>query len=416
MGRRSRPRRVRRRRSCDRGRRGDQGRARRVRSAEHPPKDALVLRGCAELGEEVDETRRNGVGCGDCGRCGVRLPPGREAVGARGCTSPRRGAAGRGSSRTPPVTGSWSRRARGGRRGATTVGGRRGGSSACAHGRRWPRARCGRRGPARTRHRSPGDRPLPAAAPGGGHRGVPRRGRDDVARDDAGGAIARHLDLDGDGTGDGRNDALAAVVESAPGTPGLIALVFPGKAARVRRGDAPDPARRPDASRIARERARGRVHVIARGPAPDRLRARGPRRARRGAREGPGSPWEGGRADGRGRRAAALVHAAGGWTRRGGRPFDACRRAFAGPSFAPNRATVVSAHQMGSARAGAATRTTRATRGAGCGGPTQALAATESSAGCTSATPRCSRRARRQPDDHDDGLGAARRADGARRG
>ncbi|MFI5225189.1 MAG: GMC family oxidoreductase N-terminal domain-containing protein [Candidatus Limnocylindrales bacterium] len=34
-----------------------------------PPKDAAILRGAAALGWEAAETRRNGVGCGDCGAC-----------------------------------------------------------------------------------------------------------------------------------------------------------------------------------------------------------------------------------------------------------------------------------------------------------------------------------------------------------
>jgi len=34
-----------------------------------PPKDAAILRGAATLGWEAGETRRNGVGCGDCGSC-----------------------------------------------------------------------------------------------------------------------------------------------------------------------------------------------------------------------------------------------------------------------------------------------------------------------------------------------------------
>src|SRR5829696_2616952 len=35
-----------------------------------PPKDQLILRGCTMLRQEVGEIRRNGVDCGDCGRCG----------------------------------------------------------------------------------------------------------------------------------------------------------------------------------------------------------------------------------------------------------------------------------------------------------------------------------------------------------
>jgi choline dehydrogenase-like flavoprotein len=34
-----------------------------------PPKDAAILRGAAALGWEAAETRRNGVGCGNCGSC-----------------------------------------------------------------------------------------------------------------------------------------------------------------------------------------------------------------------------------------------------------------------------------------------------------------------------------------------------------
>ena len=48
-----------------------------------PPKDAAILRGAAVLGWEAAETRRNGVGCGDCGSCAFGCRRGAKQGGLR---------------------------------------------------------------------------------------------------------------------------------------------------------------------------------------------------------------------------------------------------------------------------------------------------------------------------------------------
>jgi choline dehydrogenase-like flavoprotein len=48
-----------------------------------PPKDAAILRGAAALGWEAAETRRNGVGCGDCGSCSFGCRRGAKQSGLR---------------------------------------------------------------------------------------------------------------------------------------------------------------------------------------------------------------------------------------------------------------------------------------------------------------------------------------------
>ena len=120
-----------------------------------------------------------------------------------------------------------------------------------------------------------------------------------------------HLDLDGDGTGDGAGDAPSGfIVESAPGHAGADRARVPvGGPRRVRGADGPDPPRRPD----HRHRPRARVGLdppVAGRAAADRLHAvgAGPPDARGDARRG-GADRVGGRlaGDGRRRDAAALV-------------------------------------------------------------------------------------------------------------
>ena len=48
-----------------------------------PQKDAMILRGAAELGWEVAATSRNASGCGDCGSCGFGCPRGTKQSGLR---------------------------------------------------------------------------------------------------------------------------------------------------------------------------------------------------------------------------------------------------------------------------------------------------------------------------------------------
>jgi choline dehydrogenase-like flavoprotein len=156
-----------------------------------------------------------------------------------------------------------------------------------------------------------------------------------------------HLGDGDEGAPDGRPDRGGFVIESAPGTPGLIALVFPweGRDAfeelmrRVRQV-APLIA-------ITRDRGGGRVRLSRAGrPRIDYTVAAEDRETLR-----------------RGLVAAArLAHAGGSremlavgtppaWFRGDG--FDAYLDRLAGFDFAPNRGSVVSAHQMGSVRAGA---------------------------------------------------------------
>jgi choline dehydrogenase-like flavoprotein len=48
-----------------------------------PPKDAAILRGATALGWKAAETRRNGVGCGDCGSCSFGCRRGAKQSGLR---------------------------------------------------------------------------------------------------------------------------------------------------------------------------------------------------------------------------------------------------------------------------------------------------------------------------------------------
>ena len=48
-----------------------------------PPKDAMILRGAAELGWEAAPIRRNAVGCADCGSCPFGCPRGAKQSGLR---------------------------------------------------------------------------------------------------------------------------------------------------------------------------------------------------------------------------------------------------------------------------------------------------------------------------------------------
>jgi choline dehydrogenase-like flavoprotein len=48
-----------------------------------PPKDDAILRGCSALGWEAAPIRRNSAGCDDCGSCGFGCPRGAKASGIR---------------------------------------------------------------------------------------------------------------------------------------------------------------------------------------------------------------------------------------------------------------------------------------------------------------------------------------------
>ena len=316
-----------------------------------PPKDQLILRGAAALGHEVgrDAAQRRSTAATAAG-AGSAAGAAPSSPGC-GSTSPRRGGTGRGSSPTRRSSGSSSRAgARAGVEATVVVDGRprrlvvRAPAVVVAAGAlRTPVVllRSGIDHPAMGRHL----RLHPVVDPGR----VPRRGRDDVARDDAGGAVARaprRRGADGDGGG--------FIVESAPGTPGLIGLVFPweGRAAfRDLMGEIRHVA---PLIAITADRGGGRVAHLPGRPArgsTTRSRPRTGARSRRGSPTAPGSP---GRA------------ARGGWSRVGTPPawfaatggagdaaafaaYEARLRDF---DFRPNRGTVASAHQMGSARAG----------------------------------------------------------------
>ena len=163
-----------------------------------------------------------------------------------------------------------------------------------------------------------------------------------------------HLDLDGDGTGDGPGDAPSGfIVESAPGTPGLIALVFPWEGRDAFEGLMGRIRRVAPIIGIVRERGSGSIRLSRAGrPRIDyTLLGARPPDARRDARRGRANRVGGRLArDGRGGDAATLVPgrprlATSGRSARG-------RRRCARSRSQPNRGTVVSAHQMGSARAG----------------------------------------------------------------
>ena len=347
-----------------------------------PPKDSSILRGAAALGEEVGRDAAQRHRLRRLRPVRVRLPAGRQAVGDPG--APRRGVAARGADRPRRAGGAGAGRgrARRGRRGAARSSTASGAGSwsgrrtvvVAAGTLRTPVVllRSGIDHPAMGRHL----RLHPVVDP----RRVPRRGRDDVARDDAGRAVARAPRRPGP-----TRDGGGFIVESAPGTPGLIGLVFPwdGRAA-FRTADAARSATWRRCSRSRADRGGGPGPDLARRPAAHRLHggARGSRRAPAwGSRPRPGSP---GRA------------ARGGWSRSGrrrrgsprqGGPGDAGgvrgvrRRGSAtstsGPTGARSRRRT-RWDRRGPARPAA---TTRATRGAASGRPTRDRAATRSIGG-----------------------------------
>ena len=350
----------------------------------------------------------------------LRLPAGREAVGDP--RAPRRGVAARDADRPRRAasSGSWSEEGRAAGVEATsrsTASARRlvvRAPQVVARGRRAAHA-----GRARALgHRPPGHGSPSPHPPGRRHRRVPRRGRRDVARDDAGGAGAPPPRPRRGRPGDGPGDAPSGfIVESAPGTPGLIALVFPvGGPRRVRGADGPDPPRRPDHRRSSASAARARSACRVPGGRGSTTPCRR-RTARRSARCSPRRAriaWEGGS------REMVAVGTPPRWFRadRDGdeRRSARGRRRCATFPYEPNRGTVVSAHQMGSARAGDDPARTRRTR--------RPHPAARRPTGPRPHDPGPVRRRRvrvperpgREPDDDDDGVGAAGRPDGARGG
>ncbi len=320
-----------------------------------PPKDELLRRGCTELRQEVRDIRRNGIGCGDCGRCGF------------GC---RRGA--KQSGLRVHLADAW-------RDGARIVpdahvervlveGGRAVGVEARVIVAGMPRTLVVRApqvvvaaGALRT--------PIVLERSGLRHPAIGRHLRlhpvgvigafldEDVAmwRGTMQGVRAlHHLDVDGDGRGDGPGDAPGGfIVESAPGTPGLIALVFPWEGRDAFTGLMGRIRQVAPIIGIVRERGSGRVSLSRAGrPRIDYTLAPEDRRTLQAMlAEGARIAWEGGA------REMVAVGTPPSWFRAQGSPedgraFDAWQASLRQFSFAPNRGSVVSAHQMGSARAG----------------------------------------------------------------
>ena len=175
-----------------------------------------------------------------------------------------------------------------------------------------------------------------------------------MARDDAGGASAPPPRPRRRRPGDGPNDAPGGfIVESAPGTPGLIALVFPWEGRDAFDGLMRRIRHVAPIIGIVREKGSGRVHLSRAGRPGSTTQSR-PRTASRSARCSPRGRGSRGRAArARWSRSARRRR----WFRADGGPgdgkaFDAWQAGLRGFPFAPNRGTVVSAHQMGSARAG----------------------------------------------------------------
>ena len=194
-----------------------------------PPKDQLILRGCTMLRQEVAEIRRNGIDCGDCGRCGFGCRRGAKQSGIR-----------------VHLAEAW-------RHGTRIVPdapvervlvehGRAAGVEATVSIDGVPR-RLVVRAPQVVLAAGALRTPIVLERSGIDHPATGRHLRlhpvgvigafldEDVAMWRGTMQAARalhHLDVDGDGTGDGPGDAPSGfIVESAPGTPGLIALVFP---------------------------------------------------------------------------------------------------------------------------------------------------------------------------------------------
>ena len=320
-----------------------------------PPKDALLLRGAAQLGQEVGEIVRNGIGCGDCGRCGFGCRRGAKQSGLRVHLAE----AWRAGARIVPdaaVTrvlldgGPGDRRRGADDRRRPPVAARR----ACATGR----ARRGRAPDAdRARADAGSTTPRPGDTCGSTRSASSARFLDeDVAMWRGTMQAARslhHLD-DGVAEGGDPNDAPGGfIVESAPGTPGLIALVFPWEGRDAFDGLMRRIRHVAPILGIMREKGSGTVRLSRAGRpridytvSPEDRRTLGAMLA-----EGARIAWEGGS------REMVAVGAPPRWFRAEGGPgdgraFDAWQADLRDFSFEPNRGTVVSAHQMGSARAG----------------------------------------------------------------
>ncbi len=323
-----------------------------AQSGPMPPKDELLLRGAAALGWEAAPIRRNGVDCGDCGRCGF------------GC---RRGA--KQSTLRVHLAEAW-------RQGARIVpdapvdrvlveGGRAAGAEATVTVDGIPR-RLVVRAPVIVVAAGTLRTPIVLQRSGPAHPAVGRYLRlhpvsvlgalldEDVTmwRGTMQGARSLHH-LAGSSGADGHETG-SYILESAPGTPGLIGLVFPweGRDAfarlmgRIRRV-APVLG-------IVQDRGEGRVGLSRAGrPRIDYTVHPDDRTALRQALVGSARvAWAGGS------REMLAVGTPPAWFRAPtGTDATAAFRAYLERlerfDYSPNRGSVVSAHQMGTARAGA---------------------------------------------------------------
>ncbi len=385
-----------------------------------PPKDQLILRGCTMLRQEVGEIRRNGIDCGDCGRCGFGCRRGAKQSGIRVHLAE----AWRHGTRIIPDAPVErvlveEGRARGRRGDGLDRAACRGGSSS---GRRRSSSRPGALRTPIVLERSGIDHPAT-----GRHLRLHPVGvigaflDEDVAMWRGTMQAARalhHLDLDGDGTGDGPGDAPSGfIVESAPGTPGLIALVFPWEGRDAFEGLMGRIRRVAPIIGIVRERGSGSIRLSRAGRPRIDYTLSALDRQTLGAMlaEAARIAWEGGS------REMVAVGTPPRWFRadRDGdeRAFGSWQASLRSFPYQPNRGTVVSAHQMGSARAGddPARHTAdpvgrirqpdaRPGRDRDDRGPVRRRRV------------RVPERPGREPDDDDDGVGAAGRPDGARGG
>jgi choline dehydrogenase-like flavoprotein len=320
-----------------------------------PPKDRLILRGCTMLRQEVGAIRRNGIDCGDCGRCGFGCRRGAKQSGIR-----------------VHLAEAW-------RHGARIVpdapvervlldGGRATGVEAIVSVDGVPR-RLIVRAPQVVLAAGALRTPIVLERSGIDHPATGRHLRlhpvgvigafldEDVAMWRGTMQAARalhHLDLDGDGRGDGPGDAPSGfIVESAPGTPGLIALVFPWEGRAAFEGLMGRIRRVAPIIGIVRERGAGTIRLSRAGRPRIDYRLTPEDRRTLGAMlaEAARIAWEGGS------REMVAVGTPPRWFRAGRdgdeRAFGSWQAGLRSFPFEPNRGTVVSAHQMGSARAGA---------------------------------------------------------------
>ena len=320
-----------------------------------PPKDQLILRGCTMLRQEVGEIRRNGVDCGDCGRCGFGCRRGAKQSGIRVHLAE----AWRHGTRIVPDAPVERVLVEAGRatgvEATVTIGGAprrllvRAPQVVLAAGAlRTPIVleRSGIDHPATGRHL----RLHPVGVIGAflDEDVAMWRGTMQAAR------ALHHLELDGDGRGDGPGDAPSGfIVESAPGTPGLIALVFPWEGRDAFEGLMGRIRRVAPIIGIVRERGSGSIRLSRAGRPRIDYTLSAVDRQTLGAMlaEAARIAWEGGS------REMVAVGTPPRWFRadRDGdeRAFGSWQAGLRTFPFEPNRGTVVSAHQMGSARAGA---------------------------------------------------------------